>query len=558
MTQTLQTFFSEIQHSRVKRFARRVNTLGADFYCLNMDSSVLLQSVVSASEFSVETLGQFLTQLTESPASRDGIVELGDTGQVLAAFLQSGDRNIGAVIVSASQGCSPVPESEAAGQVEGELSQVQRMIDSARDAMKEVLAWFVEDFRDSASSREQLDIVSSELALSYEELSLLYNMSTNMKVTQSNATYLQMACDQVTQIVPVEGIAVMMKNEHNPQNRYRLTAGAGYVCLDPMFADILESRLFMELSQGKEALLDSQIDSPFKYDWPENIKNIIAVPLGGSDDIYGVLFATNRLEKMDFDSIDQKLFMSVANQCGVFIENEQLFGDLKELFIGSLKALTNSIDAKDKYTRGHSERVAFISRWIAERYGEHYHLPEETVHKIYLSGLLHDVGKIGINEALLQKKGRFTETERKQIQAHPRIGAGILSNIRQMKDVVPGVLYHHEHYDGSGYPDNLTGERIPLIGKIICLADAFDAMTSKRIYREAMSIRRAVEEIRKNLGKQFDPVIGKLFLASDITKLWSIIHDGFIESWDYSNFSEFGSRAVTTLLRSGKSDQKTG
>ncbi len=549
MTQTLQTFFSEVQLSRLKRFSARVNSLGAGLVCLDLEGNLLLQPDGSQQEFSPEQFTEFMQRMNESASSAKPIIELDESGSLLGAFLKSRESSI-AVLILSIHSAAKAPS----GPTDSEIAKVQELIDSAAKTLREVLTWFLEDFRDTTSTREQLDIVSSELALSYEELALLYNMSTNMRVTQSNATYLQMACDQINQTMPVEGIAVMMKNELDPQHRYRLTAGAGYVCLDAMFADVLESRLLMELSEGREALLDSQIDSPFKYDWPENIKNIIAVPLGSKDNIYGVLFATNRLEKMDFDSIDQKLFMSVANQCGVFIENEQLFGDLKELFIGSLKALTNSIDAKDKYTRGHSERVAFISRWIAERYAEHYQLPEEMIHRIYLSGLLHDIGKIGINEALLQKKGRFSDNERKQIQAHPRIGASILSNIRQMKDIVPGVLYHHECYDGSGYPEGLTGDRIPLIGKIICLADSFDAMTSKRIYREAMSIRRATEEIKKNLGKQFDPAIGKLFLASDIAKLWNIIHDGFIESWDYSNFSEFGSKAVTTLLRSGKSD----
>jgi HD-GYP domain-containing protein (c-di-GMP phosphodiesterase class II) len=133
--------------------------------------------------------------------------------------------------------------------------------------------------------------------------------------------------------------------------------------------------------------------------------------------------------------------------------------------------------------------------------------------------------------------------------AHPRIGASILNDIKQMKQIVPGVLYHHERMDGSGYPEGLKGEQIPLIGKIIALADSFDAMTSRRVYRDAMTIKKACSEIEKGLGTQFDPVIGRIFLDSDIHKLWDIIQDGFIESWDYSNFSEYGAVAVGTLIR---------
>jgi GAF domain-containing protein len=122
------------------------------------------------------------------------------------------------------------------------------------------------------------------------------------------------------------------------------------------------------LDSGKEILLDSNVESPMKYEWPEKVESLIAVPLRSSERTFGFMVATNVIDKPDFDSIDIKLFNSVANQCAVFIENGKLFSDLKELFIGSLKALTNSIDAKDQYTRGHSERVAFISRWIAERF----------------------------------------------------------------------------------------------------------------------------------------------------------------------------------------------
>jgi HD-GYP domain-containing protein (c-di-GMP phosphodiesterase class II) len=222
---------------------------------------------------------------------------------------------------------------------------------------------------------------------------------------------------------------------------------------------------------------------------------------------------------------------------------------MKELFVGSLKALTSSIDAKDQYTRGHSERVAFISRWIAERYAERYPLDEEYVHKVYLAGLLHDIGKIGISELVLCKNGRLNEEELKQIKSHPRIGATILSEIKQMSEVLQGALCHHERADGKGYPEGLVGDEIPLIGKIISLADAFDAMTSRRVYRDAMDIDHAISQIEEGIGTQFDEKAAKVFLDSDIKKLWSIIQDGFIESWDYSNFAEYGALAVGTLLR---------
>ena len=208
-------------------------------------------------------------------------------------------------------------------------------------------------------------------------------------------------------------------------------------------------------------------------------------------------------------------------------------------------ALTQKINIR----RGHSERVAFISRWIAERYAEQEPLEDDAIHRVYLAGLLHDIGKIGIDEAVLRKNGKLNEEELKQIKSHPSIGANILADIKQMNDIVPGVLCHHEKVDGSGYPNGLKGDQIPLIGKIVMLADAFDAMTSKRVYRDAMNIQKAFDEIEKGLGKQFDEKIGRLFLDSDRYQLWQMLQDGNVEDSGRSGFSEYGKLAVGTLLR---------
>ena len=265
--------------------------------------------------------------------------------------------------------------------------------------------------------------------------------------------------------------------------------------------------------------------------------------------IAGLMVAINRLDKPDFDSTDIKLFNSVANGCAVFIENGKLFRDIKELFVGSLKALTNSIDAKDRYTRGHSERVAFVSKWIAEKLAQQGQLEEDQVHKVYLAGLLHDIGKVGIDERILRKEGRLTKQELDHIKKHPSIGASILGEIKQMSDIVPGVLYHHERMDGKGYPNGLVCEQIPAIGKIVQLADCFDAMTSKRTYRGAMTVEEALAEIEKGLGSQFDEHIGMIFIDSDVYQLWDIIQDGLNDIYGDTGFSEYGTIAVGTLVR---------
>ena len=429
----------------------------------------------------------------------------------------------------------------------------------------EMLRLLVENFQASTRADEQIEMVGTELAQTYEELVLLHKLSTNMRVTERDANFLQMACDSLTEIIPVEGIAILLEKKAEDGHQLTVAAGWGLIDIGEETAAILHSRLVEEIGCGREALLDSEVDSPFKYDWPANIRNIMAVPLCGVDKaeshatdktqdgtrMIGLMVATNRLGKPDFDSIDVKLFNSVANSCAVFIENGRLFGDLKELFIGSLKALTSSIDAKDQYTRGHSERVAFISLWIAERLAETEPMENEQIHRIYLAGLLHDIGKIGVDESVLRKKGRLSDEEFDCIKKHPSIGAGILREIKQMRDIVPGVLCHHERIDGRGYPDGLVGEQVPLIGKIVGLADSFDAMTSKRIYREAMTVEQALGEIEKGLGTQFDEKVGGVFLRSDVYRLWEILQcgPGFSGPYENEDFADYGAAAVGTLIR---------
>ena len=552
MTDTITRTLYATDRDILAEFAAKINGFDANFAAFDTAGVCILDLPAGRFDSDTDQLAQYAA-LTYQQQS-DDVQRFGTNNEVLAVCLKAHDKTVGAIVID-------TPDVNLADNEDLRRFCSQHAIDYVLlekfiqrdrcdgDYFRVILQSFAQQFKAASKAAGHLEKVSTELSRTYEELALLYNMSTSTKVTQSNATYLQMACDQITSLVNVEGIAVFLERDTDEERRLVLTAGSGVVEIDQLAADILQISLDEELKAGKEALLDSQVDSPFKYDWPDGIRNIIAVPLHAGDKIAGLMVATNIIDKPDFDSIDVKLFNSVANQCAVFIENNRLFGDLKELFIGSLKSMTNSIDAKDQYTRGHSERVAFISRWIAETLSQQRPIEEEEIHKIYLAGLLHDIGKIGVNEAVLKKEGKLSPEDLNHIKAHPRIGADILADIKQMKDVVPGILYHHEHVDGSGYPEGLTGDEIPLIGKIISLADAFDAMTSKRVYREAMSIKRALAEIEKALGTQFDEEVGQVFIKSDIRKLWNIIQDGYIESWDYSNFSEYGTIAVGALIR---------
>ena len=181
----------------------------------------------------------------------------------------------------------------------------------------------------------------------------------------------------------------------------------------------------------------------------------------------------------------------------------------KQLFEEMAIALAKTIDAKDKYTHGHSERVATYSKLLAARAGEN----EREQERIYYMGLLHDIGKIGIPAEIINKPGRLTDEEYKIIQSHTTIGADILHDIRTFPGLSYGARFHHERFDGKGYPDKLSGEAIPRHARIIAVADAYDAMTSSRSYRKGLPQEVARAEIEKGRGVQFDPKFADLMLA---------------------------------------------
>lgn len=233
----------------------------------------------------------------------------------------------------------------------------------------------------------------------------------------------------------------------------------------------------------------------------------LCLPLRVKDQIIGVLNLSEHCGG-DFSPDDVQLAVTLAAQAAAAIENAQLYDDLRDQFEHSIRVIANAIDARDPYTRGHSERVALYARMIAEEMG----LPDEEVELIYQAGLLHDVGKIGIRDAILLKEGRLTDEEFGVMQSHPVKSAEIIYPVRQLRRILPGLRHHHERFSARGYPDGLHEEQIPLMARVIGVADTYDAMTSSRPYRDALPRRVALEELARNRGLQFDPACVNAFL----------------------------------------------
>jgi putative nucleotidyltransferase with HDIG domain len=189
----------------------------------------------------------------------------------------------------------------------------------------------------------------------------------------------------------------------------------------------------------------------------------------------------------------------------------RVYLELSEAYTSTVRSLVAAIEAKDPYTRGHSERVAILSRALAERTG----LPAAEIDLVERAALLHDVGKIGVRLSTLTSADSLSAEEVREIRSHPTIGSALLESVEFLQDVVPVVRHHHEHVDGAGYPDGLTGEEIPLLARLLATADAYDAMTSDRAYRGAMTEERAIAEMRRVSGQQLD--------AAMVERLISII-----------------------------------
>jgi putative nucleotidyltransferase with HDIG domain len=224
--------------------------------------------------------------------------------------------------------------------------------------------------------------------------------------------------------------------------------------------------------------------------------------------VIGALYVGSSDPGARFTSEDVRLLSTIANHATIAIGNIDLYASLQEAYLSTVRALAAAIDAKDPYTRGHSERVATYALMIAERMG----LASEQKDALEMASYLHDIGKIGISEDILLKPGKLSDEEMGQMRHHPLIGANILKPVSFPWPILPVVRHHHEHYDGGGYPAGLRGEEIPLLARILTVADSYEAMTSDRPYRRGRSTEEAIAELKRCSGSQFDPKIVEAFV----------------------------------------------
>lgn len=368
----------------------------------------------------------------------------------------------------------------------------------------------------------EVEKLSAHLGSTFEEISLLYRLTQNLKLSSNDEELGQRALEWLAEVVPAEGLALQFtphadRDLITPDSRSEpVLLTYGNCPLDVEGFTRIVSELGLNVS-NRPLVVNRREGDGSRWGVPE-LRQLVIVPVAEGERLFGWLAAFNHTRNAEFGSAGEfgsaeaSLLSSVGTMLGIHSGNIDLYRQQAELLAGVVRAMTSAIDAKDPYTRGHSDRVARVAVRLAQELG----CDSETLHTIYFSGLLHDIGKIGINDEVLRKPGKLSDDEFEHIKTHVEIGYRILVDLRKMSHMLPVVLHHHESWDGKGYPHGLAGTEIPYLARIVAVADAYDAMASDRPYRAGMADDKLDSIIRSGAGRQWDPdVVDAFFRARD-------------------------------------------
>lgn len=267
------------------------------------------------------------------------------------------------------------------------------------------------------------------------------------------------------------------------------------------------------IKNAKPQIFDKdKIEDRFlSWEFKRKIRSGISHPLMAKGKVIGILTLIRTEGQLSPFNIGQIHSLSIiVSKAASAIENSKLYEELRESYMETLTALANAVEARDTYTRGHTERVWYMAELIARQMG----WEEDKLWEVKMGGILHDIGKIGVPDAILNKPEALTQEEFEVMKQHPACGAKILEGISFLKPAIPYVLYHHERYDGKGYPNRLRGEQIPIQGRLMAVVDTFDAITSDRPYRKSKGFKLAIKEIKDCSGTQFDPKVAKILVGA--------------------------------------------
>jgi len=349
-----------------------------------------------------------------------------------------------------------------------------------------------------------------ELARKVETLKALSEIDLAILSTLKQDAMLSKAMKQVRRVVPADFSCIIFRDHESGKFYCKYHWGwdgamdmtvpeDSFPGLPAVASGATLSRMALEAEAGP-----SEVDSELVE---AGVRSDVFIPIVSKEKGVGLLYLGSR-RVAGFSIEDIQTAERLANQIGIALENTRLVSDLENMVMNVVIAFSSAIDAKSPWTKGHSERVTNYAVEIAEMMG----LSNDDIETLRLGGLLHDIGKIGTYDVILDKPGKLTEEEFALIKLHPDRGCEILEPIKQFKDILPIVRHHHERMDGKGYPSGLKGEEIPLLARIVCVADSFDSMTADRPYRPSPGIEFAIGEFRRCYGTQFDPNVLDIFL----------------------------------------------
>ena len=359
-----------------------------------------------------------------------------------------------------------------------------------------------------ALAERKLALTAQKLQVRTQELSAIHRLSETIGSERQIDRLCERTAEEICRTLGAAAVCILLLDEHTGD--LVTTASAGNVILGGSRPRIKtgDGLLWQVLKTGKPLHLPG---SAAAEQFAGNTVGAagIAVPIRTKDKTLGVIYAGGRTSGKEFGSRERDLLCGIANQAAVALDNATLVHDLENLFVGIAWSFASALDAKSPWTAGHSKRVTLYAVSIAEELD----ISPDFVQSVQTSGLLHDIGKIAIPERILDKPGAITKEEHLTICEHATQGAKILEHIDTFQPFIPGVKHHHEWWNGSGFPDGLERDEIPLLARVLTVADSFDAITSDRPYRERRSRNDAIAEIQRCAGSQFDPIVVDAFVA---------------------------------------------
>lgn len=357
-----------------------------------------------------------------------------------------------------------------------------------------------------ATTELEKKAVAHDALEKYEEITSFYDLTERLSANLNPKEVAQLIIGELKSMVRHDNISVMLVNEESNLIESIASSGKESLCW-PSFkpGEGIAGNVFLT---GKGEIVNNEFsESKFAKAGQGVAGSIICVPLKIKDRIIGVISVSTE-EPTDYSSMELIKLSTIALQTAAAIENARLYDKLKQMFVATVYALADTIEKRDPYTGGHTKRVVDYSLLIGKTLG----LADSELEEVRLAAILHDIGKIGIRDNILLKQGKLDDEEFAEMKKHPVYGEEILKSIKDFKNIVSGIKYHHERFDGTGYPDGLTGNNINYIARIIAVADAFDAMMTDRVYRKALSLEVAMDELKKHSSDQFDPEIAAALL----------------------------------------------